>query len=137
MDGCFETPFGGGAAVELHTYWPDGSFSFGRERQASGFVLDLFEFSGEEHVGDKLLYNDWQPPAGWPHWARFCYRPGVSLLRLDDEEINGVKARSVLIAQRMRGMLAPRDAPKIEQAQLVPLGESRHFSRTGEVHRKT
>mmetsp|Transcript_46345 Transcript_46345/g.68402 ORF Transcript_46345/g.68402 Transcript_46345/m.68402 type:complete len:262 (-) Transcript_46345:575-1360(-) len=58
MDGRFLTPFQDtkdDGTVEAHTYWADGSFSFNRSNQSSGFVCDLFQCgSSPDHVGDKV-----------------------------------------------------------------------------------
>jgi hypothetical protein len=73
----------------VHTYWPDGTFTFDRNSQSNGFVADVFLWDGgtdNDFVGDKLQYNNFAAPLGWPEWTRYCYRPGVSLLRLEDEE---------------------------------------------------
>jgi hypothetical protein len=146
LDGQFHTPFGGATDqddVEIHTYWPDGTFSFNRDTQSSGFVCELVEWDipgtnttttkGSPKVSDKLQYNNFSPiPIGWPDWTRFCYRPGVSLLRLDDEMNKknplGEKIRSVLVAQYTMGLKPPRGSSIMELAKMVvPLGETKYF----------
>ena len=115
LDGQFHTPFNG----EIHTYYADGSFSFDREFQSNGFVVELYQF-GENYLGDKLQYNNFEPPAGWPPWARFCYRPGVSLLRL--------KNNTVLVGQMTSGIRPPNDLELMKSAQdIVPSCQSRYF----------
>ena len=107
MDGHFYTPFGDDEDdVEIHTYWPDGTFQFTRDRQSNGFVADLFawednnDMNGDEmeiededrrsvedidFVGDKLQYNNSSMPHPLPTFTQFAYRPGVSLMRLPPE----------------------------------------------------
>ena len=134
MDGKFQTPFSEDE-VEVHTYWPDGSFEFTRSTQSSGFVAELYEIGGEEendgrHVCDKLQYNNFQAPEGWPDWTTTAYRPGVTLLQLDDEiGSTGKTIRSVLVAQFMWGLKPPRTIrPLLEMVKnSIPLGESRHY----------
>ena len=159
LDGTFVTPFRGAPGAgeeeaEKHVYWADGTFSFSRGVQSSGFVCDLFpagdrggrkgEDDGDDnphsHLGDRLQYTDFDPPRGWPAWSRYCYRPGVSLLRLENEAIPKVDGkgqteivRSVLVAQRLEGIRAPSDAPCPYHASRVPLGESRTLNRDGDV----
>jgi hypothetical protein len=93
---------------EVHTYWVDGSFSFTRDAQSSGFVRDLWSWkknggrgsgnsSGRDDgddddddynddcrfVGNKMQYNrvnDEEPMS-------LAYRPGVSLLRLPPQVV--------------------------------------------------
>lgn len=151
LDGSYVTPFGGAGPDkdEVHIYWPDGSFSFGRNEQSSGFVCDLFEWRAvqsvldgegggqngmveDRHLGDKLQYVDFDPPLGWPEWSRYAYRPGVSLLRLPDEKVNEQNVRSVLVAQRLAGLKPPHDFPSADHANQVPLGETRYFDERGQ-----
>ena len=176
MDGKYQTPFAAhGEEVEVHTYWPDGSFQFSRAAQSSGYVCDLKELADNNNdnnnnnncnneqqqqqqpqgdnnntmdgnfVCDKLQYNNFIPPGGWPQWAKTCYRPGVSLLRLEDEIQKGSCTAnnnnnretsvisSVLVAQKLRGLRPPTKIRRLlEQVKdLVPLGESRYYSSTG------
>ena len=142
MDGKFETPFSSDE-TEIHTYWPDGSFQFSRDTQSSGFVCDLQNLVGDNeeeeenfrHVCDKLQYHDFEPPGNWPDWTRLHYRPGVALLRLDDEvgASTGEVVQSVLVAQYLRGLRPPtQNRGQMEEAKaLIPLGESRYFFPTG------
>jgi hypothetical protein len=70
MDGKFQTPFDNDG---LHTYWCDGTFQFDRDTQSSGFVSDLqLKKNDCDYVTDKLQYNNFEPPVGWPTWSRFC-----------------------------------------------------------------
>lgn len=140
LDGRFHTPFAddptGSNEVEVHTYWPDGTFEFNRDAQSSGFVCDLQEWEeSENHLADKLQYNNFVPPLGWPDWTRFCYRPGVSLFRLEDDvSPDGEAVRSVLVSQRLMGLRPPRDIELLERAKaIVPVGKSRYFDRRGEI----
>lgn len=142
LDGRFHTPFGDAPTgssddVEVHTYWPDGTFEFNRDTQSSGFVCDLQEWErSEHHLGDKLQYNNFVPPLGWPDWTRFCYRPGVSLFRMEDamSPDNSEVIRSVLVSQRLVGLRPPKDISLMEQAKvMVPMGKSRYFDRRGEI----
>jgi hypothetical protein len=128
MDGHFVTPFDNDG---LHTYWCDGSFQFEREQQSCGHVSELFLYPGSngDHVGDKLQYTNFIPPEGWPEWSRFCYRPGVSLLRID----NDGSEKNVLVGQCLFGIRPPEDYPKKEHFHLVPLHSSRYFDRNGKL----
>lgn len=148
LDGHFETPFSGRQAIEVHTYYPDGSFSFGRNDQSAGYVTSLFRWSdadannngncNEHHLGDKLQYIDFRANS-WPNWTRFAYRPGVSLLHVPDvvveDEANGQESviRSVLVAQNRKGYRPPAGFPKMEHIDKVPLGESRFFAEDGSI----
>jgi hypothetical protein len=124
MDGTFETPF---ENDNLHTYWADGTFSFARDKLASGYVCNYFEWgANENHVGDRMQYNDFESVEGWPEWAREVYRPGVSILRLPGEQ-------AVLVAQRMHGLYPPKEYPQLEQKDVVPLGESVYLDQDGNV----
>jgi hypothetical protein len=153
LDGQFYTPFGDAAEghqVEIHTYWPDGSFSFNRNSQSNGFVCDLFEWNPDNNndhrqvevedttifVGDKLQYNNFTAPLGWPEWTRYCYRPGVSLLKLpdhistDNKSGERIRIQSVLVSQHLRGLTPPNARPLLERAQsLVALGTSKYFDK--------
>lgn len=173
LDGSFVTPFKraddqNNGDDELHIYWADGSFQFNRGLQSEGFVVDLFpleedvtpmsqsnpgrklEEEGPRHLADRLQYTNFEPPQSWPGWARYCYRPGVSLLRLPgcegaesdaladeiaERDSNIAGNRSVLVAQRLEGLRAPLDAPDAYKhtIDVIPLGKSRTFSRDGEI----
>jgi len=182
LDGKFHTPFNNNNAedaVEVHTYWPDGTFCFSRNDQSNGFVASLEEWDfdktdsddddnnnpeeegeGDHHhhhhfyLGDKLQYNNFAPPWGWPEWARFAYRPGVCLLRLppsnrttNDDDTNNINnnnnhsdngavndgdegdndddVRTVLVGQYLRGLRAPRIPDLVHRlAPSIPVGQS-------------
>jgi hypothetical protein len=128
MDGHFVTPFDNDG---LHTYWCDGSFQFERDQQSCGHVSELFLHprSNGDHVGDKLQYTNFIPPEGWPEWSRFCYRPGVSLLRTENDGSDNI----VLVGQCLFGIRPPEDYPKKEHLSLVPLNSSRYFDRNGNL----
>lgn len=124
LDGHFETPFAGsGEAMEIHTYYPDGSFRFTRSQQSAGFVDRLFRWSdrlasargrgdveleneipgasddnddNDNFLGDKLQYIDFDTNE-WPGWTRFAYRPGVSLRRVADESVMGKDGKEGII----------------------------------------
>mmetsp|Transcript_22248 Transcript_22248/g.39125 ORF Transcript_22248/g.39125 Transcript_22248/m.39125 type:complete len:339 (+) Transcript_22248:1-1017(+) len=105
MDGHFHTPFGSEHNVEIHTYWPDGTFQFTRNEQSNGFVSDLYAWKGDgnggidepsgstsqefyesvDFVGDKLQYNNSSLPHPLPIFTQYAYRPGVSLMKLPPE----------------------------------------------------
>lgn len=127
MDGKFQTPFDNDG---LHTYWCDGTFQFQRESQSSGFVCDLEAHEDSCHVGDKLQYNNFIPPRGWPEWSRFCYRPGVSLLKLSELHQG---QRQVLVGQRLYGLKPPKDLPTLDQLQFLEVGASVYFGRNGDL----
>ncbi len=133
LDGRFETPFGASNAstgVEVHTYYADGSFSFNRDSQSNGFVCQLHSWD-DDFLGDKLQYNNFRAPLGWPAWTQFCYRPGVCLLRLPPTETEN--SPTVLVGQYMRGLRPPQNRPLMERAKdLVPLGQSRYFDKLTE-----
>jgi len=144
--GHTETPFAGRSIrdvaelsgneaeeVEVHSYWPDGSFSYGRSVQSEGFVVRIQMIDNDpNHLEEKLQFSDFEPPEGWPEWTRFAFRPGVSLLRVPDEtESDGNITRSILVAQRIGGIKHPRYFPKREHADMVPLGQSRFFALNG------
>ena len=125
MDGSFETPFENDG---LHTYYADGSFQFEREQQSTGFVMQLDQwYQANPHlVFDKLQYSNFEMPEFWPTWARFFYRPGVSLLRLNETE--------VLVGQTLRGLRPPRDYPRVQHAELLPSTKSSvYLNRHGQV----
>jgi hypothetical protein len=124
-------------------------------------VADVFLWDGgtdNDFVGDKLQYNNFAAPLGWPEWTRYCYRPGVSLLRLEDEEEllvvvptsssdghptttynedgrhkpppQKVMIKSVLVSQHLRGLRPPRERDLMERAKsIVKLGESKYFDK--------
>eukprot|EP00977_Amphora_coffeiformis_P003916 scaffold779_cov165-Amphora_coffeaeformis.AAC.2 len=125
MDGSFETPFENDG---LHTYYADGSFQFEREEQSCGYVMHIEPWNDENpyFVFDKLQYSNSDMPEFWPRWARFFYRPGVSLLRLSETQ--------VLVGQTLRGLRPPRDFPRPEHASLLPQPKtSIHLNRQGDV----
>jgi hypothetical protein len=134
LDGDFYTPFGS-AQVEVHTYWPDGTFSFNRASQSTGFVLSWDEWSTKEsprYLGDRLQFNNFAPGA-WPLWSRYAYRPGVCLLELLANDENGTTKnndgdeRYVLVGQRLKGLRAPKIYPLMtEVAPNIPAGASRY-----------
>jgi len=127
-DGHFQTPF---ANDGCHTYWPDGTFNYERERCSKGFVQKMqMIHNNPYHVKTTIQYTDFDPPVGWPEWTRFFYRPGVSLL-YRKEQNNDEKHRSILVAQHIRGLVAPDDWPKPEHWSL-PLSQSVHFTREGD-----
>ena len=124
MDGVYETPF---QNDNLHTYWADGTFSFDRDSLARGYVCDLFQWGeNENHVGTKLKFNDEESLEGLPLWAKNLYRPGVSVLRLPGEH-------AVLVAQRVHGIYPPKECPRLEHKNSVPLGQTVYLDRDGNV----
>ena len=126
MDGKFQTPFDNDG---LHTYWCDGTFQFDRDTQSSGFVSDLqLKKNDCDYVTDKLQYNNFEPPVGWPTWSRFCYRPGVSLLKLPDCHDG---KRQVLVGQHLYGLRPPTDIPTLDHVSLVDMGASIYFGKNG------
>lgn len=156
LDGHFETPFDGAIQnpdgsrhrPEIHTYYADGAFTFNRNHQSHGFVSRLrpirsrSEEEGFEDVDengeyvflvDKLQYNNFQRPEGWPNWTQFCYRPGVCLLKLPPptnktDRASEAASRGVLVGQHMRHLSPPTSRALMEHAKdLVPLGKSRFF----------
>lgn len=134
MDGQFMTPFQKDG--EAHTYWCDGTFEFERDQQSCGYVCSLECWSNENHVRDKLQYTNFVPPSAWPDWSRFCYRPGVSLLRLENDDTtkeNDDDRRRVLVGQNLYGIRPPKDYPKKEHTEIVPVNTSRYFSRNNEL----
>lgn len=123
MDGSFETPFENDG---LHTYYCDGTFVFQREQQSCGYVIQVRQWSEADpfFVHDKLQYSNFTVPDGWPLWAQYCYRPGVSLLRLDDQE--------ALVAQSLRGLRPPQQYPQRVHAALLPRAKmSVYFDQNG------
>lgn len=125
MVGSFETPFDNDG---LHTYYADGSFEFEREEQSCGYVMhvDKWYQANPNFVFDKLQYSNFEIPEFFPSSARFFYRPGVSLLRLNENE--------VLVGQTLMGLQPPLDYPRREHAHLLPqAGSSVYFGRTGQV----
>jgi hypothetical protein len=123
MDGRYETPFPNDG---LHTYYADGSFEFERQTQSCGFVVRVCKWyeANPYFVFDKLQYSNPGLPPFFPADARFFYRPGVSLLRLDESE--------VLVGQKLRGLNPPKDYPRSEHAQLLPeVKASIYFTRSG------
>jgi hypothetical protein len=129
MDGGFVTPFENDGT---HTYWCDGSFLFERDQQSCGWIRTLYTWSSQNHVGDKLQYVNFEPPQGWPDWSRYCYRPGVSLLKLEND-LQQDGSRHVLVGQRLHGMRPPEDYPKPEHEGIVPLHGRRYFDRSGNL----
>lgn len=124
LDGCYETPFDDDG---LHVYYADGSFEFERRVQCRGFVVSWNKWTNDDpyFVFDKLQYADFVPPRGWPVWTRFCYRPGVSLLKLTDCE-------EVLVGQCTHGLRPPRNFPRYEHAQVIDEPKrTRFFDRDG------
>ena len=125
MDGRYETPFENDG---LHTYYADGSFEFEREQQSAGYVIHVDQWYQDKpyFVFDKLQYSNAEAPETWPQWARYFYRPGVSLLRLNEKE--------VLVGQTIRGMKPPRDVPRLDHAELLPEAKkSIYLTRLGDV----
>ena len=129
MCGHSETPFGGNGHDEVHTYWPDGTFSYNREEQSKGFVMRVDMLGSDpNHVSEKLQFIDINVIH---QWFRYVYRPSVSILRLENDEGISGDTQHVLVAQRKDGMKRLKFFPKIEQAQIVPLGSSKHFDYKG------
>lgn len=147
MDGRFHTPFGPDNSVEIHTYWPDGTFSFTRDTQSNGYVMDLFpcdeaagnensqpgdlpfEYEAVDFAGDKLQYNDSHFIGNVPETVQFAYRPGVSLLRLPAEKGTDLSTPCILVAQSPYGLKPPRRRQWLEQicANNIPVGQSKYF----------
>lgn len=125
MDGTYETPSDNGCR---HTYWADGTFSASTGTLSSGHVSDYFQWTreNEDHVGDKLQYNNMDSFEVLPQELRNAYQPGVSMLRLPGE-------RAVLVAQSLRGLYPPKNYPKLEQKRDVPLGECIYLDVDGKV----
>lgn len=137
LEGRFLTPFAGaGAAVETHTYYADGTFDFKRAQQSRGYVRYLREADVEDEgfLYDSLQYCNFEGGPGWPHWARFLYRPGVAVRAAARDEAllapgvdspaagRGQKVtQQVLVAQGLTGMWAPVEWPRVPDAA-VPLG---------------
>lgn len=128
MCGHTKTPFGEDRRDEIHTYWPDGSFSYNRDRQSKGFVVRVDILSGQNHVSEKLQFIDFDTP-GMPPWFRDGFRPSISLLKLENNADSN--AQHILVAQRKGGMRHLKYFPKLEQAEMVPLGSSKQFGLDG------
>lgn len=127
MCGHTKTPFGVDGRVEVHTYWPDGTFSYNRDRQSKGFVIRVDMLSGQNHVSQKLQFIDLPSSGNMPDWFSTGFRPSVSILRLEDN----ASTQHVLVAQRRGGIKHLKYFPKVEQAEIVPLGSSKHFDLNG------
>mmetsp|Transcript_29303 Transcript_29303/g.93927 ORF Transcript_29303/g.93927 Transcript_29303/m.93927 type:complete len:280 (+) Transcript_29303:680-1519(+) len=109
LDGQFRTPFGEG---EVHTYWADGTFSFTRPHESTGYVRHLRREGNV--LCDSLQYIDFDAPPFWPAWVKYCYRPGVALQRVpSDGADDGLNAgeHSVLVGQLLIGLLPPMGLP--------------------------
>ena len=133
--GHTHTPFGDGTD-EVHTYWPDGTFSYNREQQSEGFVMRIDMLGSDpNHVSNKLQFIDFDERmrGALPSWFERGFLPSVSLLRLENEEGISDDAQHVLVAQRKEGIKRLKFFPKVEQAQMVPLGSSRHFDLNGNL----
>ena len=133
--GHTHTPFGDGTD-EVHTYWPDGTFSYNREQQSEGFVMRIDMLGSDpNHVSNKLQFIDFDERmrGALPSWFERGFLPSVSLLRLENEEGIGDDSQPVLVAQRKNGIKRLKFFPKVEQAQMVPLGSSRHFDLNGNL----
>ncbi|KAL3910950.1 MAG: hypothetical protein SGARI_001881 [Bacillariaceae sp.] len=142
--GRFTTPFGDGE-TEVHTYWPDGIFSFTRAFQSSGFVVDVFAWDNKEpsetsqddfdyeavdFLGSKLQLLDSQLRY-LPEVGQLAYRPGVSLLRLSPEtNADGSTTTSVLVGQYVTGLKPPGVRRWMERAlnENIALGESNYYA---------
>ncbi|KAG7341918.1 hypothetical protein IV203_007010 [Nitzschia inconspicua] len=145
MDGRFHTPFGPDNIAEIHTYWPDGTFSFTRDTQSNGYVMDLFpcdiadggeeneysdpDYEGVDFVADKLQYNDSHFVGNIPVTVQFAYRPGVSLMRLSPKVGDDPSTSHVLVAQSPNGLKPPRRRIWMEQiaGEDIPVGQSRYY----------
>jgi len=125
MCGHTHTPFGENGRDEIHTYWPDGAFRYNRESQSRGFVIrvDLLG-SDPNHVSEKLQFIDMD---GMSLWFRVGFHPSVSLLRLHDKD----GSQNVLVAQRKGGIRHLKFFPKKVQANIIPIGTSKHFDLEG------
>ena len=115
LDGHTHTPFGddeqdGNAPPEIHTYYPDGTFSF--TSGSKGFVAELKEWENDQDKTSidcclvaKLQFSNFVPQPGWPPFTEFSYRPGVCLFPLPDDETedeNGTTViRSILVGQNL------------------------------------
>ena len=118
MVGSFETPFENDG---LHNYYADGTFCFERSVQSKGFVVQVQEWDTDDpdFCFDKLQYINFEKPPGWPEWMTFCYRPGVSLLRLPDNQ--------VLAGQCVHGLRPSYFYPRRDHAQVVPEPQTTRF----------
>ena len=140
LDGKFHTPFRDGAGEEgegeVHTYYADGSFSFNRARQSRGFVSALSDWDDDDDDGRylavKLQYSNFDPLPGWAAWSAYSYRPGVCLLRLPDDFLEGGESvRSVLVGQDLRN-LRPHNIRHVmdtEQMASMATGTTAHFTK--------
>ena len=128
MDGHFETPFPNDG---IHTYWADGSFKFARD-SIRGHILRVCRFdpSNNNHACTQLQLANFQPPSTWAEWTRVVYRPGVSILHIEDKSDGG--DRTLLVAQAQRGTKAPKHWPKPHHNEL-PIGVSTYYTRDGDV----
>jgi hypothetical protein len=125
--GRFYCPWG-----ERHDYFADGSFLFDREEQAAGYVLagECVEHSDSVYISSTLQYVDFAPPAGWPLWARYVYRPGVLARRPAPGEDANLPLPTVFILQHA-GLPAPRRAPAGVQWAALPPGETHYHDAMG------
>ena len=130
MCGHTKTPFGEDGRVEVHTYWPDGAFSYNRDHQSKGFVVRVDMLSGQNHVSEKLQFIDLASEGrNMPDWISRGFRPSLSILRLEDN----VDTQHILVAQRKGGIKHLKYFPKVEQAEMVPIGSSKHFFLDGNL----
>lgn len=107
LDGRFETPFGGGnngstdsgggGGGEIHTYYCDGSFQFNRDSQSNGFVSQLYPLD-ENFLGDKLQYNNFRAPLGWPEWTQV--RGNIKRRQVSGDGISSLRIRIRVLAQK-------------------------------------
>lgn len=108
--GDFHTPFAGpGKPVEVHRYWADGSFKFGRGEQSHGFIIEGREYQTGFN-STSCQYVDFNTQNQWDPWAEFCFRPGVTILRADPSD-GGDPPKGVLVFQSCDGMYAPSKIP--------------------------
>ena len=129
MCGHTKTPFGENGRDEVHTYWPDGTFSYNRDHQSKGFVIRVDILSSQDHVSEKLQFIDLNLQERMPPWFCSGFRPSISLLRLEDN--GNVDTQRVLVAQRKGGIKHLKYFPKVEQAEIVSLGLSKYFGLEG------
>lgn len=141
VDGRYETPFEDDG---LHTYYADGTFEFERSNQSRGFVVEIEQWSNASYnsqyfLRDKLQYSNFEAPPRWPDWAKYCYRPGVSLLRINNDDIDdagntGNEKNDVLVAQTLRGIKPPPNYPRPEHVQILRKPKTTcHFDRDGNL----